>query len=154
MERIEEIVKKNAERMGLIPLEVNIRNGEIGAVIFKNGGNLNVEDLEELSRYIQKDLSILGLDGVYGINLYSPGLDRVLKSRFELDLFAGSNVKFSYEKDDKVVTDTGKLIGNVNNQVQFERNGEVINIPFEKLRKVSLFTDEFSKQKKRGHSKK
>jgi ribosome maturation factor RimP len=153
MEKIEEIVKKNAERLGLIILDMRIRGETIEATLYRKNGGLTVEDLENSTRLIQEDLTRIGLERAYSINLFSPGLDRVLKSRAELDIFSGKTVKFLYSLNDILVTETGILKGNEGENVAFETEEGLKLFPFVNLRKVTLFEGEF-KDRKKGRERK
>jgi len=153
MEKIEEIVKKNVERFGLFILEMHIRGTEIEVTLYRRSGGLTVDDLENATRLIQEDLTRMGLEGVYSINLFSPGLDRVLKSRTELDIFSGKTVKFSYLLNETLVTETGILKGNEGEDVAFETEEGSKLLPFVSLRKVALFEGEF-KDRKKGRGRK
>ncbi len=147
MERIREIVKRNAEHFGLILVDFNIQKDSIEAVLYRKNGDVSVYDLERVTMLIRKDLEILNLADVYGVNLSSAGLDRVLKGREELDIFEGRNVQFTYVEESKTFTKQGVLKGNKNDDVLFETDEGFLEIPFEKLHKVSLFTKEFNKKK-------
>ncbi len=147
MDRIKKIVGENAERLGLLMLEFSIQGEKIEAVLCRKGGSISIGDLETVSRFVSQDLAKLGLEGAYEINLLSPGLDRVLKSREEMDIFVGKPAKFIYIVDGKVFSDTGLLRGNSRDNVLFETPSGVKEIPFEELTKVSLFVEEFSNRK-------
>lgn len=153
MEKIDEIVKKNAERHGLIMLDMRIVGESIDATLYRKGGRLTVEDLESVTRSISGDLSMIGLDRVYSINLSSPGLDRVLKSREEIDIFSGHTARFSYLLNGNIITETGILRGNNSENVVFETESGFKMIRFTDLRKVTLFEGEF-KERKKGRGKK
>ncbi|PIX28336.1 MAG: hypothetical protein COZ65_05270 [Caldiserica bacterium CG_4_8_14_3_um_filter_35_18] len=148
MEKIEEIVKKSAEILGLIILDMRIMGEEMEATLYRRNGRLTVDDLENATRLIKDDLARIGLEEGYSINLYSPGLDRVLKNRSELDIFSGKAVKFSYVLDDVVKTETGMLKGNEGENVAFDTEEGLKLLPFANLRKVALFEGEFKDRKK------
>jgi ribosome maturation factor RimP len=148
MEKIEEIVKKNAERFGLIILDMRIMGETIEATLYRKTGELTVDDLENVTRLVQDDLARIGLEGGYSINLFSPGLDRVLKNRSELDIFSGKTVKFSYVFNGAVKTETGILKGNDGEKVVFDTDKGLKVLPFIDLRKVALFEGEFKDRKK------
>jgi ribosome maturation factor RimP len=148
MEKIEEIVKKSAEILGLIILDMRIMGEEMEATLYRRNGGLTVDDLENATRLIKDDLARIGLEEGYSINLYSPGLDRVLKNRSELDIFSGKTVKFSYVLDDVVKTETGMLKGNKGENVAFDTEEGLKLLPFVNLRKVALFEGEFKDRKK------
>lgn len=147
MERIQEIVKKNAENFGLVLVELRIQGDNIEAVLYRMNGELTTYDLERLTMLIRKDLEVLNIGEQYNINLSSPGLDRILKQREELDIFAGREVQFTYKEEEKTVTKEGILKGNRNNDVIFETESGELSVPFEKLNKVSLFCKDLFKRK-------
>lgn len=148
MERIDAIVRKNAERFNMMVIELSITSDSIEAVLYRRTKAITVGDLEELTREIQKDLKLMGVEGIYDINLSTPGLDRVLKDRTELDIFEGREVRFTYEDEKgQTVTKEGILKGNVGDSVNFEVEGFVISVPFSKIIRVALFERMFEKRK-------
>lgn len=147
MERIQEIVKKNAENFGLVLVELRIQGDNIEAVLYRMNGELTIYDLERLTMLIRKDLEVLSIGEQYNINLSSPGLDRILKQRGELDIFAGREVQFTYKEEEKIITKEGILKGNRNNDVIFETESGELSVSFEKLNKVSLFCKDLFKRK-------
>ncbi|BAL81428.1 ribosome maturation factor RimP [Caldisericum exile] len=148
MERIESIVRKNAERFNMMVIELSITADTIEAIVYRRTKGITVGDLEELTREIQRDLKAIGVEGVYDINLSTPGLDRVLKDRAELDIFEGREVRFTYEDEKgQTVTKEGILRGNAGDEVNFEVDGVMLSVPFSKIVRVALFERMFEKRK-------
>jgi len=147
MEKVEEIVRRNAERFNMIVIELSVENGKIEAILYRRTKGITVNDLEELTYLIQKELKPLGLDTVYDINLSTPGLDRVLKDRKELDIFEGRVVRFVYMENGEKITKTGILRGNSNDSVLFEVDSNIISLPFSSIVKVELYEKLFEKRK-------
>ncbi|MGB9833264.1 MAG: hypothetical protein ACPLPP_07155, partial [Caldisericum exile] len=73
MEKIESIVRKNAERFNMMVIELSITGDTIEAIVYRRTKSVTVGDLEELTREIQRDLKAIGIEGVYDINLSTPG---------------------------------------------------------------------------------
>ncbi|MFU2158048.1 MULTISPECIES: ribosome maturation factor RimP [Caldisericum] len=148
MEKIESIVRKNAERFNMMVIELSITGDTIEAIVYRRTKSVTVGDLEELTREIQRDLKAIGIEGVYDINLSTPGLDRVLKDRTELDIFEGREVRFTYEDENgQTVSKEGILRGNTGDNVNFEIDGVKFSVPFSKIIRVALFERMFEKRK-------
>jgi ribosome maturation factor RimP len=147
MDKIKQIVKEDAERLGLLMLEFGIQGEKIEAVLVKSGGNTSIADLETLTRRVSQDLERLGFSGIYEISFLSAGLDRTLKNREEMDIFVGKEVKFAYLRDSKVNWESGVLRGNSGENVLFEIESGIKEIPFKDINKVSLFVKEFIDRK-------
>jgi len=148
MEKIETIVRKNAERFNMMVIELSITGDTIEAVLYRRTKGITVGDLEELTREIQRDLKAIDVEGVYDINLSTPGLDRVLKDRTELDIFEGREVRFTYEDEKgQTITEEGILKGNEGGNVNFEVDSKIVSIPFSKILRVALFERMFEKRK-------
>lgn len=111
MEKIKEIVKKSANKYGLLVVEIGIKKDNIEAVLYSPSHDVNIGELEAVTREIQVKLAEAGLEGIYFISLSSPGMDRILKSEKELTIFKGKLVKISVLEDEKMITETGILDG-------------------------------------------
>lgn len=147
MERIKEIVKKDAELFGAILVEFSIHGDNIDAVLYRKNSEISIYDLENITQQIRKDLEIVGLAETYNVNLFSPGLDRVLKGREELDIFEGRSVRFVYNHEGKIFAENGILRGLQGDLVLFETEKGIKTIPFTDLQKVSLFEENLFKRK-------
>jgi ribosome maturation factor RimP len=149
MERVEGIVRQSANKFGLVLVEFEIKRGNIEAVVYSRTHNVSIDELEKLTLEIQNRLSEVGLDTIYGVNLSSPGMDRVLKSDRELEIFRGRLVRMSYFEDDKSRVKIGNLMGREGDMVVIEEKGEKIEIPFEKITSVQLWDEIFEKKRRR-----
>ncbi len=150
MEKIKEIVKKSASDYGLIVVEVNVGKDSIDAVLYSPSHNVNIGELEAVTREIQSRLSEIGLDGVYSVGLSSPGMDRILKNEKELNIFKGKLVKISVIDGEKIKTDTGILQGTDGKFVLIQKDGSVIKTELAKIASVRLWDRLFEKGKGGG----
>ena len=141
MDKIKEIVRKSTEKFGLILVECSISNDKIDAVIYRKDGNVNIEDLKNVTNNILKVLSSIGLENTYNVNLSSPGLDRVLKTKEELNIFKGRKVKISFMDKGKLIAEQAVLEGFSGKKVTLKKDEKEIRIPFNKLTKVSLYDE-------------
>jgi len=147
MERIEAIVRKNAERFNMLVIGYSITSDTIEAVVYRREKGITISDLEELTRLIQRDLRQIGMADLYNINLSTPGLDRVLKDRIEVDIFEGREARLTYLDGGKETVLEGILRGNEEDVVKFEVEGEVRRIPFKSILKITLLERMFEKRK-------
>ena len=150
MDKIKEIVRKSTEKFGLILVECSISNDKIDAVIYRKDGNVNIEDLKNVTNNILKVLSSIGLENAYNVNLSSPGLDRVLKTKEELNIFKGRKVQVSFMNEGELIAEQAVLEGFSGEKVILRKNEKEIKIPFDKLTKISLYDEILG----RGGSKK
>ena len=141
MDKIKEIVKKSIEKFGLILVECSISSDRIDAVIYRKDGNVSIEDLENVTNNILRMLSSVGLENAYSVNLSSPGLDRVLKTKEELNIFKGRKVKISFMDKGKLIAEQAVLEGFSGKKVTLKKDEKEIRIPFNKLTKVSLYDE-------------
>lgn len=139
MDRINEIAKRSAERFGLILVECLVLGDRIEAVIYRRGGIVGIKDLENVTREIQSELFSVGLEGAYSIAISSPGLSRVLKTREEIDIFAGNEVKVSFKAGENIIKEEAILEGFSGDNVVFRKNGKKLEVPFDKVVKISLY---------------
>lgn len=151
MKNIEEIVKRSAEKFNAVIVELTIENGKIEAVLYRKRKGLTTGDLEEITYLIQHELKVIGEDTNFDINLSTPGLDRILKDRKEIDIFEGCEVRFYYTEENKKLMKEGILRGSNGDLVLFEVNGETISLPISKIVKIELFERMF--EKRRGGKK-
>jgi len=150
MKRIEEIIEKSAMKFGLIVVESTIKNDSIEAILYSKTRNVNIGDLENVTREIQSELAEIGLDNVYSVSLASPGLDRILKTEKELQIFSDRLVKVSYFEDDKLVVKTGKLLKAENGFITLEsEDGEQEKVNLQKIASVQLWDKLFEGGKKK-----
>lgn len=147
MEKIKELVRKNAELHGLILVELSIHGDSIEAVLYKMNGEISIYDLERITADLMRDLESLGVGRNYNVNLSSPGLDRVLKSKEELEIFKGRNVKYTFVKGERSYSETAILRGLQGEVVLFEGANGVVAVPFNDLQKVSLYEEDLFKRK-------
>ncbi len=148
MDRVEEIVARSAKKLGLILVEFEIKNGNIEAVVYSTEHNVTIDELELLTEEIQHELAEVGLDTVYGVNLSSPGLDRILKTDKELDIFQGRLVKVSYFDEDKIVVRKGILEGKSGSDILLNCEEGKQSIPFNKVTSVQLWDKIFEKRRR------
>ena len=145
MKRIEEIVKKSATSFGLIVVEVEVKKGKINAVLYNKARDVRVGDLEKVTRKVQDELATVGLSGIYAVSLSSAGLDRVLKSEKELEIFLGRMIKVSYFEDGKIVTTIGMLVGLKNGCIVLKNAESENEINLKRISSVRLWDKMFEK---------
>ncbi len=148
MERVEEIVARSARKLGLILVEFEIKKNNIEAVVYSKKHNVTIDELEVLTEEIQDELSEVGLDTVYGVNLSSPGLDRILKTDRELEIFQGRLVKISYFDEDKITVKKGVLEGKNGNTILLNCEDGTYNVPFDRVTSVQLWDKIFEKRRR------
>ncbi len=148
MDRVEEIVARSARKLGLVLVEFEIKKGNIEAVVYSTKHNVTINELELLTEEIQHELAEVGLDTVYGVNLSSPGLDRILKTDKELDIFQGRLVKVSYFDEDKIVVRKGILEGKNGSDILLNCEEGKQSIPFKKVTSVQLWDKIFEKRRR------
>jgi ribosome maturation factor RimP len=147
MENIEKIVRKNAERFNMVVIEFSITGDNIDAILYRKGKDITVGDFEELTRLVQHDLKLIGLEGVYNVNFSTPGLDRVLKDEKEVDIFEGRDARITYVENGEHTVKEGILRGHNGDNVLFETDSGVISVPFSSVVRIVLFEKMFEKRK-------
>ncbi len=145
MDKVKEIVKKSANKFGLLVIEVIVKQDNIEAVLYSPIHNVNIGELEAVTREIQMQLSEVGMDGVFSINLSSPGMDRILKSERELNIFKGKLVKISFTDEKKMITKKGILQGTDGTSLFIETDKKPLKIDLKKIVSVRLWDKLFEK---------
>lgn len=148
MDRVEEIVARSARKLGLILVEFEIKKSNIEAVVYSKKHNVTIDELETLTEEIQDELAEVGLDTVYGVNLSSPGLDRILKTDKELEIFQGRLVKVSYFDEGKVIVKKGILEGKDGSMILLSCEDGKHSVPFNKIASVQLWDKIFEKRRR------
>ena len=148
MERVEEIVARSARKLGLILVEFEIKKNNIEAVVYSKKHNVTIDELEMLTEEIQDELAEVGLDTVYGVNLSSPGLDRILKTDRELEIFQGRLVKISYFDEGKIIVKKGVLEGKNGDAISLNCEDGKCDVPFNKVTSVQLWDKIFEKRRR------
>ena len=145
MKRVEEIVKKSVIKFGLIAVEVEVKKSSVNAVLYSKTHDVNIGELEKVTREIQEELDEAGLGNLYTVSLSSPGMDRILKSEEEIRIFSGRLVKVSSLENDKIVVNKGILMGirNGNVVIQTEKNEKEISLG--KVTSIQLWDKLFEK---------
>ena len=92
--RFSDIVQLEAARNNAVVVAIENVPGMVSVVLMTPGRDITVDELEVVSRGISRSFTELyGEDDLPAFEVTSPGLDRVLKTRRELELFAGRLVR-------------------------------------------------------------
>ena len=140
-------LKKVVEPLNIKVVELFVKENKnglsINVVIAKENG-VTIDDCEKVTRLLNDRLSILDELEVdhYRLQVSSPGISRVFKSKDEYNIFKYRNVKIilkkSFEEIDKAVYE-GLLKGLEDDLVTIEEiDGNLIRIPINQIRKTKL----------------
>lgn len=118
LEKVIEIAEQVASQLGLLLVDARFgqsgRKRSLEVTIYRQGGRINLEDCEAVSRNLEEALDRQTppvIDGSYLLEVQSPGIDRQLVSEREFSVFSGQKVEIqSKEKIDTLgVTFSGIL---------------------------------------------
>lgn len=104
-----EVAKSNTTLVG-----IENAPGMVSVVLMTPGRDISVDELESVSRAISHAfIELYGDDKLPAFEVTSPGLDRVLKTARELELFAGRLVRVSTkESREPIIGTLAALDGN------------------------------------------
>mgnify|MGYP001765797029 CR=1 FL=1 len=92
--RFADIARTEVERSGATLVALEDAPGATSVVVMARGRDISVDELESISRSISRRfVQQYGDDALPSFEVASPGLDRVLKTPYELGLFAGRLVR-------------------------------------------------------------
>lgn len=108
LEKVIEIAEQVASQLGLVIVDARFgqsgRKRSLEVTIYRQGGRINLEDCEAVSRNLEEALDRQippVIDGSYLLEVQSPGIDRQLVSEREFNVFSGQPVEvLSKEKID------------------------------------------------------
>lgn len=111
--RFEDIVQLEVAKSNTTLVAVENAPGMVSVVLMMPGRDISVDELEKVSRAIsQAFIELYGDDYLPAFEVTSPGLDRVLKTPRELELFAGRLVRVTTrEAGEPIIGTLGALDG-------------------------------------------
>lgn len=107
-------------------------------VAINREGGVSHNDCTKVTKLIQSLLEEKGYDELWGIEVSSPGINRVLKSGRELKAFQGRTVIVSYLIDSKLLQETGQLINSNPQEILIKTDTKEISLSFEDVKKIRL----------------
>jgi ribosome maturation factor RimP len=134
-----EQVKPILDAMGFILVELRLnrsrRQSHVSVVVYRSEG-VGIDDCAAISRTLHPRLELLDWLPDLRLEVSSPGLDRVLKSSAEFEIFKGRGLKVWKEgADDWIV---GINAGVVDGVLRLERSEGNTEIPLGLIRKAKL----------------
>ena len=105
--RFEDIVRLEVAKSGTTLVAIENAPGMVSVVLMTPGRDISVDELENVSRAISHSfIELYGDDYLPAFEVTSPGLDRVLKTARELELFAGRFVRMTTKESREPVIGT------------------------------------------------
>jgi ribosome maturation factor RimP len=108
-----------------------------------SSGGINLDDCERVSRSVSATLDAADpIPGHYTLEVSSPGLDRVLRTRAHFERFAGERVKLEMMQPiEGRKRFSGRLLGVSASDITLELDGGRINLPIEDIHRARLAPD-------------
>ena len=157
---IEQELKKVVDPLGIKVVELFVKENKSGLtinVVIEKVGGVTIDDCEKVTRLLNDRLSILDDFDIYNYRLQvsSPGLSRVFKSKEEFNIFKGRDVKIILkepldgliqgEKVNKIskIIENGHILGGIllgieDSMVKIKIDDEIVEIPYVKIQKTKL----------------
>jgi ribosome maturation factor RimP len=105
--RFEDIVLLEVAKSDTTLVAIENAPGMVSVVLMMSGKDISVDELENVSRAISHAfIELYGDDYLPAFEVTSPGLDRVLKTARELELFAGRLVRVTTKESREPVIGT------------------------------------------------
>ncbi|MCX7882506.1 MAG: hypothetical protein N2314_04720 [Brevinematales bacterium] len=145
-----EIVKDTVETLGFVLVDAFFQGGRrptsLTVVIYKHNGEITSADCETVSQVLAQRLAVeVGFDHEYALLVESPGVERKLKSPYEVAIFQGKTMRLVVKnfqeyglRDSVVLTKIEKVEGNT---LVFTYEGKTYAIPWERFNQVKLHFD-------------
>jgi len=148
-ELVKEIAEPIVESQGLTLVDVEyVKEGSnwiLRVFIENNGGDLNINHCETVSKILSKELDLIDpIKNSYILEVSSPGIERPLKTVADYERFTGELVKIkTYVAKDGKKEFIGKL-ESINNdivKIKLKEQKGVIEIPLGKIARANLTID-------------
>jgi ribosome maturation factor RimP len=148
LQGVTELADKIADTVGVRIVEVKFgqqgKKRTLEVTIYRPDGPVSHDDCEQVSRLMDAEIEALEakgeplLDGLFMLEVQSPGIDRMIKSDREFRIFAGHKVQI--ESKEKIAdlghNIVGVLLGLVEGQVKIA-HAEVLAKPAKTHKKVA-----------------
>jgi ribosome maturation factor RimP len=131
------------ESAGIDIIDVRRTGGgaTVEIVISNAAANIGLDDCEALTVRLDEDADFRGRFGAEtAISVMSPGLERRLTTRRELEKFRGREVQAVVAgSDGREATLTGRLAGSTASALVLETDGSERTVPAERVRSLKLY---------------
>ncbi len=105
--RFEDIVRAEAAKGGATLVAIENATSMVSVVVMTPGRDISIDEIETISRNISRAFTErYGDDALPAFEVASPGLDRVLKTPRELELFMGRLVRVTTKETGEPVIGT------------------------------------------------
>ena len=145
--RLQEFVEPVVRSEGLMLVELQWRPEKRGNVlrlyVERPEGGVTLDECAVVSRQVSDLLDVEDLiPAHFHLEVSSPGLTRLLKTRHEFEIFAGRTIRLTV-KDDLGGSETlnGRLKGLVGDEVLVECDGRIRAVPLNQVAKAKLTVD-------------
>lgn len=142
IESIKEVIGEVLQNRKIELVDIEYKRGKgkslLRIFIDKEGG-VNIGDCQEVSEEIEPGLKAIDSPNNYVLEVSSPGLDRPLKKEKDYFRFKGRMVKIrTFLPLEGQKSFRGRLEGLENRVVKIESEGNLLNIPLEKIAQARL----------------
>ena len=138
-EELRELVAPVIEGMGFQLVELGLHRSHTGGrvhVVVHRAQGVGVEDCAALSRSLRPRLELVAGLGEFGLEVSSPGLDRVIKDTAEYEIFRGRGVRlWLHDASDWL---DGINEGVSGGELTLSRGGERMGIRLDQIVKAKL----------------
>ncbi len=125
--------------LGFIPVEVHvgkIKSQSIVAIIIYSPDGVGIDDCAKVSKLIYPKLELVQDLGDFSLEVSSPGIGRILKSRHEYKIFEGRAVAILTHESSGWING---IIDHVDDETVFvKRKGDLVSIRFDAIKKSKL----------------
>ncbi len=138
-EELRELVAPVVEALGFRLVELGLhrsRNGSRVHVVVHRAEGVGVDDCAALSRSLKPRLELAAGLGEFGLEVSSPGLERVLKDPAEFDIFRGRGMRLWLREAADWLDGTSE--GLVEGALDFASGGQRLRIRLEEIVKAKL----------------
>jgi ribosome maturation factor RimP len=138
-EELRELVAPVVEAMGFRLVELGLHRSRGGSrvhVVVHRGEGVGVEDCAALSRNLKPRLELAAGLGEVALEVSSPGLDRVLKSPAEFEIFRGRGMRLWLREADEWLDGVDE--GVAEGALEFASGGQRMRIRLEDIVKAKL----------------
>ena len=138
-EEVSEEIEPILKALGLITVEVHIgriKGQSLVSIIVYSSQGIGIEDCAKVSKLIYPKLELIQDLGDFSLEVSSPGIDRVFKSREEYKIFKGKAVSILTHESSEWING---IIDHVDDEmVCIKSKDEQLSIRFDSIKKSKL----------------
>lgn len=142
VEKIREMIEPVFDQMDIYLVDIDLRGNQgsqVLSIFADTKSGISLDQITRLTREINEILDTTDvIDGVYRLEVSSPGIDRDLKMQWEFEKNIGRNLSVSYQSGDEPASFNGKLTEVTTDTITLVYKKESMQIPLNAILKARV----------------